>query len=609
MRSIGSKIGRRLMASRAARKVRNRTSLISPSLRPIPKIDKGSNHWQNEVAIMRRSQRAAASPPLPPKQRRSPGAPKGHYTEPGVRVTAPGGKLTGRDRGFIASTYGKVKGTSAKNPTGQGTPATGMKGSSLTKMNPARRWVRSAMGKDTAPLRKQQAAEFLRGGRIRSEAKRIDSEWRGQMAGQAKEFRSHNRQVGRWKKTMQSKPPIPTTKSGKKIRIADWKAEKRGFASDRMSGSSSIKGPDGRTLKRRDLDNEFRKVGDSSRLTSRLLKDAEYRRGKAQAELKIAGAGVAAVGAAGLGATGYNHLKRKRETRLDVPRGTTATELSTRLVREIRKAVLQRGDKPLTGGIFDHLKKAKKTVASDSERTIGKIGHGAMQQSDLILHPKHGISVRKSPKDYITNPSIVTQSARKMQKAQRALRKNKVRDSGFAKVLGVKKGGFSYHEYVPGKDMMKGKAKSWKKLDDINDNSPDYRKAMKARSATHRLLHGPVALNPKHRATVAQVRSTGSGVSDLRRANAIMTPKGKKFVDYEINRRRGHSPIMYARTGPNKPYVHFRKRNDEKIRKKMADLEFSEFAANELSAAGFGMGELFELQEADALAKLLLAAG
>ncbi|NDE15832.1 hypothetical protein EBZ80_12965 [bacterium] len=181
------------------------------------------------------------------------------------------------------------------------------------------------------------------------------------------------------------------------------------------------------------------------------------------------------------------------------------------------------------------------------EREIRRVGSGGTQNADLVLHPRHGVVVRKHARAGIMNPESVSVHAARMKDAQ-----DRIGPKGFARVYEIAPGGVSYHEYVKGSnDAAKVKkrsewvAKEWQKVDESREWTPTKRDKERAKKAdgnaradrSLRLAKASGHINMRElKATKDQeammdyLDKKGYFTRDLRPANKV----GGKFVDYQV---------------------------------------------------------------------------
>ena len=210
------------------------------------------------------------------------------------------------------------------------------KKSKPNKIGPVRKWARDFRGASVPALKKQRTKEYMRGGKIRSEANRIDSEWRKSLVPKAKAFRS-NKQGGHH----------------------EWKREKRLENRVRLNTASRIPAPGSpRGVTRRELGGSTKRGQNklsggaysankaSFKVTDRLYTAAIRNRDKARAEAAMAGT-AAAIGGTAYGTYKYQKKKqtalagRGQVTEFSIFRGNVAR----RRVRILLKKTARKGKK------------------------------------------------------------------------------------------------------------------------------------------------------------------------------------------------------------------------------------------------------------------------
>lgn len=159
-------------------------------------------------------------------------------------------------------------------------------------------------------------------------------------------------------------------------------------------------------------------------------------------------------------------------------------------------------------------------------REVRRVGTGGEQVADLVFHPKHGLSVRKIPRTYSTNPGEV-RAAGKWAKGRARFMEEASKFPGIAKQLGHK-GSVSYHEYVPPGKKERGprlrdiqqrllarKGKNSKRLDKIVDE-----------------IYAPAKLSKSTQDSVKKLREKYPRVNDIRADNVH---RGK-IIDVSANK-------------------------------------------------------------------------
>ena len=291
------------------------------------------------------------------------------------------------------------------------------------------------------------------------------------------------------------------------------------------------------------------------------------------------GAGALGVGALGVAAASQGPTDDYRK-RQQLSSTSPLIQLSTRALREAAAGRL-----PLSG-----LEKLKGTWKA--ERLVKRVGQGGTQNADLVLHPDHGIAIRKSARAGITSREEVSSHAEKMMEAQ----KETGTSGGFAKVFDVQPKGLSYHEYVPGETQARSKwgTGTWikKEMERLKARGPDHKRLFKptekdtaalerlkkkepggswtnpigdviyAREqrltkASRKLSHTEVPRTAEQKAMIEHLKKKGMHASDLTRRNMI----NGKAVDYQVESEGGSRlPTRWSSAADNPEYSVFRER-------------------------------------------------
>lgn len=172
------------------------------------------------------------------------------------------------------------------------------------------------------------------------------------------------------------------------------------------------------------------------------------------------------------------------------------------------------------------------------ERFIRRVGSGGSQNADLVLHPVHGVVVRKSARDGIVNREVVAKAAKRMQAAQQQLGA-----SGFAKVHQVDPDGISFHEYVPGKTAARTKTIKWVTGEIDRVNHPAGTRAARGRSPEQVYSPSPRDI-ARHEAVLKKNPDWGQYGYSVRNARGDRLQKIREWaVDKELKKTAGQSKI------------------------------------------------------------------
>ncbi len=201
-------------------------------------------------------------------------------------------------------------------------------------------------------------------------------------------------------------------------------------------------------------------------------------------------------------------------------------EAAPRWIKEIRKGRL--GAKSL-----------KRLKGISGVREVKRLGHGGEQIADLVFHPKHGLSVRKTPLLASGHPKDVAyqrESARKRLRLWKDIFKHRGAGKHFARVL-EGKGPVSIHEYIPsklkrppleqraGKLLKKIEAMSSSKMKRLGvDKYYEGGHAEVGGARQRRVLKhvsGRAPLHPEAEKILASVKKKHPGLHDIRRPNVI----------------------------------------------------------------------------------------
>jgi hypothetical protein len=220
------------------------------------------------------------------------------------------------------------------------------------------------------------------------------------------------------------------------------------------------------------------------------------------------------------------------------------------------------------------------------ERLIKRVGSGNTQNADLVLHPKHGLSIRKSARDGIVNQDYVAEGAKHVQQAQRELGSS----SGFAKVYEIGNNGVSYHEYVPGRTLAAGKMyKTWpflkKELEEVNHKrfiptarsryrhakwmnkefpngylgqppSDSYIQDQILRGIKSKIFNRNVRRTPEQQNLIRHLEKKGAHVTDIVPRNVI----GNKIVDVDVKGVGNQQALQIGSTSEYPAYRAFKDR-------------------------------------------------
>jgi len=119
------------------------------------------------------------------------------------------------------------------------------------------------------------------------------------------------------------------------------------------------------------------------------------------------------------------------------------TTSTTRMITEIIRGGLGKG-------------KIKRFISSAKykhEKFVKHLGVGGSQKADLVLHPKHGLVVRKVPRHGVEIKDLIKSGDWEANRWLMNLQKNR-KTPGFAKIIEMNpKTGIYFQEYVPGETV------------------------------------------------------------------------------------------------------------------------------------------------------------
>lgn len=97
----------------------------------------------------------------------------------------------------------------------------------------------------------------------------------------------------------------------------------------------------------------------------------------------------------------------------------------------------------------------KNNAGMKHERFIKRIGEGSTNVVDLVLHPKHGLSIRKTF-NFPTDLSNIKETPDfKILNRLRAIQRKRKKSFGFSRIYeNNPRTGISFEEYIPGKNLV-----------------------------------------------------------------------------------------------------------------------------------------------------------